>query len=34
LATDGIFSDGASLELATMTGAVSGGYTATSTVAV
>ncbi len=34
LATDGIFSDGASLELATMTGSVSGGYTATLTVAV
>jgi len=34
LATDGIFSDGASLELATMTGSVSGGYTAALTVAV
>ena len=34
LATDGIFSDGASLELATMTGSVTGGLTATLTVAV
>jgi len=34
LATDGIFSDGASLELATMSGSVSGGYTASLTVAV
>ena len=34
LATDNVFSDGSSLELATMTGAVSGGLTATLTVAV
>jgi protocatechuate 3,4-dioxygenase beta subunit len=34
LATDGIFSDGASLELATMTGSVSSGYTASLTVAI
>ena len=34
LATDNVFSDGASLELATMTGSVSGGYTAALTVAV
>jgi protocatechuate 3,4-dioxygenase beta subunit len=34
LATDGIFSDGYSLELATVTGSVSGGFTATLTVAV
>jgi protocatechuate 3,4-dioxygenase beta subunit len=34
LATDGIFSDGASLELATVTGSVSAGMTATLTVAV
>jgi protocatechuate 3,4-dioxygenase beta subunit len=34
LATDNVFSDGASLELATMTGNVSGGFTATLTVAV
>jgi protocatechuate 3,4-dioxygenase beta subunit len=34
LATDGIFSDGASLELATTTGSVSGGYTAALTVAI
>ena len=34
LATDGIFSDGASLELATVSGSVSGGLTATLTVAV
>jgi protocatechuate 3,4-dioxygenase beta subunit len=34
LATDNVFSDGSSLELATMTGSVSGGYTAALTVAV
>jgi protocatechuate 3,4-dioxygenase beta subunit len=34
LATDGIFSDGASLELATVSGSVSGGLTATLSVAV
>jgi protocatechuate 3,4-dioxygenase beta subunit len=34
LATDGVFSDGASLELATMSGSVSGGLTASLTVAV
>jgi protocatechuate 3,4-dioxygenase beta subunit len=34
LASDMVFSDGASLELATMTGSVSGGYTAALTVAV
>ena len=34
LATDGIFSDGASLELATVSGSVAGGLTATLTVAV
>ncbi|MGC4082343.1 MAG: hypothetical protein QM736_09620 [Vicinamibacterales bacterium] len=34
LESDGIFSDGASLELATVTGSVSGGMTATLTVAV
>ena len=34
LATDGIFIDGASLELATVTGSVSAGLTATLTVAV
>lgn len=34
LATDGIFSDGASLELATMSGSVAAGLTATLTVAV
>ena len=34
LATDGIFSDGASLELATITGSVSTGFTASLTVAV
>jgi protocatechuate 3,4-dioxygenase beta subunit len=34
LATDGIFSDGASLELATITGSVPGGLAATLTVAV
>jgi len=34
LATDNVFSDGASLELATITGDVSGGYTAALTVAV
>lgn len=34
LATDGIFSDGASLQLATVTGAVSSGLTATLSVAI
>jgi protocatechuate 3,4-dioxygenase beta subunit len=34
LATDNVFSDGASLELATITGSVAGGVTATLTVAV
>jgi protocatechuate 3,4-dioxygenase beta subunit len=34
LATDGIFSDGASLELATMSGSVASGLTATLTIAV
>ena len=34
LATDNVFSDGASLELATMTGSAGSGYTATLTVAV
>jgi protocatechuate 3,4-dioxygenase beta subunit len=34
LATDNIFSDGSALELATMTGSVSGGYVASLTVAV
>ncbi len=34
LATDGIFSDGASLQLATMTGDVTNGYTASLTIAV
>jgi len=34
LASDMVFSDGASLELATMVGSVSGGYTATLTVAI
>ena len=34
LATDGIFSNGASLELATITGSVPGGLAATLTVAV
>jgi protocatechuate 3,4-dioxygenase beta subunit len=34
LASDMVFSDGSSLELATMMGSVSGGYTATLTVAV
>ncbi|MDB4912438.1 MAG: dioxygenase [Gemmatimonadetes bacterium] len=34
LATDNVFSDGASLELATCTGRVSDGFTATLTVAV
>jgi protocatechuate 3,4-dioxygenase beta subunit len=34
LSTDMVFSDGASLELATMTGSAAGGYTATLTVAV
>jgi hypothetical protein len=34
LASDNVFSDGASLELATMTGSVAGGYTAALNVAV
>jgi hypothetical protein len=34
LATDGIFSDGSALELATVTGSVEAGYTAALTVAV
>jgi protocatechuate 3,4-dioxygenase beta subunit len=34
LASDNVFSDGASLELATVTGSVSGGLTATLTVAI
>ena len=34
LATDGIFSDGAALELATVTGSVASGFTATLSVAV
>jgi hypothetical protein len=34
LASDGIFSDGASLELATMTGNVTAGFVASLTVAV
>jgi protocatechuate 3,4-dioxygenase beta subunit len=34
LATDNVFSDGSSLELATMTGSVAGGFTAALTVAV
>ncbi len=34
LATDNVFSDGSALELATMTGSVSAGYKAASTVAV
>jgi protocatechuate 3,4-dioxygenase beta subunit len=34
LATDGVFSDGASLELATVSGSVAGGLTASLTVAV
>jgi len=34
LASDMVFSDGASLELATMTGTVAGGLTAALTVAV
>lgn len=34
LATDNVFSDGSALEQATVTGSVSGGYTATLTVAV
>jgi protocatechuate 3,4-dioxygenase beta subunit len=34
LATDNVFSDGASLELATVTGSVAGGFTASLTVAV
>lgn len=34
LASDGVFSDGAALELATVTGSVSGGLVASLTVAV
>ncbi|MFN7914499.1 MAG: intradiol ring-cleavage dioxygenase [Vicinamibacterales bacterium] len=34
LATDNVFSDGSSLQLATVTGSVAGGYTATLTVAI
>ena len=34
LATDTVFSDGSSLELATMTGSVESGFTAALTVAV
>jgi hypothetical protein len=34
LATDNVFSDGAALELATMSGSVDGGLIATLTVAV
>ena len=34
LATDNVFSDGSSLELATMSGSVAGGFTAALTVAV
>ena len=34
LATDGIFSDGAALELATVSGSVANGFTATLSVAV
>jgi len=34
LASDGVFSDGASLELATVTGSVSSGFVASLTVAV
>ena len=34
LATDGIFADGASLEFATISGSVSGGLTATLSVAI
>lgn len=34
LATDNVFSDGASLELATVTGSVAGGFTATLSIAV
>ena len=34
LATDNVFSDGSSLELATMSGSVGGGLTAALTVAV
>jgi hypothetical protein len=33
-ATDGIFSDGSALELATVTGSVESGYTATLTVGI
>ena len=34
LESDGVFSDGASLELATITGSVAGGLTAALTVAI
>ena len=34
LATDNVFSDGASLELATVTGTVAGGLTASLTIAI
>ena len=34
LATDNVFSDGAALELATVTGSVSSGFTASLTVAI
>ena len=34
LATDNVFSDGASLELATVTGSASSGYVASLTVAI
>jgi hypothetical protein len=34
LASDNVFSDGSALELATMSGSVASGYTATLTVAV
>ena len=34
LASDNVFSDGSALELATVTGSVSGGFTAALTVAV
>jgi hypothetical protein len=34
LASDGVFRDGASLELATVTGTVAGGLTAALTIAV
>ena len=34
LASDGVFSDGASLELPTMNGSVAGGLTATLTIGI